>query len=125
MVADHQRNGLIIGQYSLYLGVGLVEGDVLIDRIEDLHEVLIIALFILLVLLLEGDYNEIIIFELPDDLLLAIHWVRLDFLSASVLVDVFGVAFEADKDVARATHLHELHLALQDSLLFSHILKPE
>ena len=78
----------------------------MIDRIEYLHEVLIITLFILLILLLKGDYNEIIVFELPDDLLLALNWMCLDLFSASVLINVFVVAFEADEDVAGSAHLH-------------------
>ena len=125
LVADHQGNGLVVGEDCLYLGIGLVEGDVLVERIEDLHEVLVITLLILLVLLLEGDHNEIIVLELPDDLLLPLHRVGLHFLSASVLVDVLGVAFETDEDVTRTAHLHQLHLTLQNPLLLPHVLEPE
>lgn len=78
----------------------------MVERIEDLHEVLVVTLFILLVLLLEGNYNQIIVFELSYNLLLAFHWVCLDFLPASVLINVFDIALEADKDVPRSTHLH-------------------
>lgn len=106
MVADHQRNSLIIGQHCFYLRICLVKSNVLVDRIEYLHEILVVTLLILLVLLLEGDDNEIIVFELSDDLLLTFHWVCLDFLPASVLVNVLGIAFEADKDVPRSAYLH-------------------
>lgn len=100
MIADHQRNGLIIGQHSFYLRISLIKGNVLVKGIENLHKVLIVTLLILLIFFLEGDYNEIIVFKLPDDLLLALYWVCLYFLSTSILENVLGIAFEADKDVS-------------------------
>ena len=51
--------------------------------------------------------------------------MHLDLLAAAVLVDVLGVAPEGEEDVARAAHLHELHLALHDALLLAHAFEPE
>lgn len=57
LVADHEGDGLVVGEYCFYFGVGLEEGDVLVDRIEYLHEVFIEALLIFLIAFLEGYHD--------------------------------------------------------------------
>jgi hypothetical protein len=59
---------LIIGEHSFHFAVGLKEGDVLVKCIQDLHKVFIIAFFILLVAFLKGDHDEVVVFELLDNL---------------------------------------------------------
>lgn len=59
---------MVVGEHSFYFAVGLKEGDVLIECIQNLHKVLIIAFFILFVAFLKGDHNKVVVFELFDNL---------------------------------------------------------
>ena len=53
LIADNQIDWLISSQYGLDLAIGLEEGDILVEYIQDLYEVLVCALLVSLVSLLE------------------------------------------------------------------------
>jgi hypothetical protein len=68
LVAHHQRDRLVVGEHCLHLRVRLEERDVLVHRVQDLHEVLVVALLVLLVLLLESHHDQVVVPELFDHL---------------------------------------------------------
>jgi hypothetical protein len=51
--------------------------------------------------------------------------MRPHLLTRPILVDRLVVPLKTQQKVTRFTDLHQLHLVLNDSLLFTHILKPE
>ena len=66
LVAHDKWDILVIGKHCFHFAVGFKKGDVLVHRIQNLHEVFIIAFFILFIAFLKGDDDKIVIFELLD-----------------------------------------------------------
>ena len=97
----------------------------LINSVDDLNIVFIWAFVVLLVSLFESYHNQVAIFELLDDLFYSFNIVYPDFLSSSVLIDIFRVSFEAHQNISVPHDLEQLYLVLNNSFLFAQIFKPE
>jgi hypothetical protein len=71
LVADDERDSLLVGEDDLYFVEGLKISQKLVHGIEDLYIILVGALLILFISFLEGDNNKIVISELFDYLFAA------------------------------------------------------
>lgn len=125
LVADDQAYALIVGEYTFNFAEGLEVGDELVGDVENLDEILVRALFVLFVLLLEGNYDEIVRPELFNDSLLTLDEMGFHFLAGYVFVQILGVALERYNYMAAPHHFHQFDLALHDPLFLSHVLNPK
>jgi hypothetical protein len=125
LVADDQSDRLIVSEYAFDLAEGFEVGDELIGYVQDLNEVFVGALFVLLVLLLKGNYDEVVRPELFDDPLLTLYEMCFYFLAGYVLIQILRVTFERYYYMAIPHHFHEFDLALHDPLFLSHVLNPK
>ena len=125
LVADHQRDVLVVGKYSFYLAEDLEVCNELVDCIKYLHVVLIIGSLILLVPLLESHHDQIIISELSDDLLISFNRVSPDFLARTIFIQIFIISLEGDNDMSIFHDFHQFDLTLYYPFLFVHVFNPE